>query len=199
MKVFATDIDGCIADFDQALISAISVKFDVYPNYEIPAFKVYDRYDCPEAPEIKRWIREELMQEEFIYLQPNPIRENVEVMTQWVFDGWVPSVVTARGLHSALVTELWLAQNHVPYSNLLFAAGGKKGELCKHLNATFLIEDNVREAWDASIHMERVYLLETSGNRDTLKRWKLDLDGVSNIHVVKNYSEIDKLEKQFVN
>jgi len=121
MKVIAVNIDNVLADTESALSAYLYDKFaDVFD------FDKFDNHEegwqafALEHPEKAMIAAEELIEGGKLYNLAKPITKNIEELNKWAWAGAVISIVCARSNKHRLLTELWLAQNQVPYSNLLF-------------------------------------------------------------------------------
>ena len=118
--------------------------------------------------------------------QINPYRDNVAVMSEWVYSGLVPSIVTRRPPETRSVTEAWCSKNTVPYSNFLLGVEFDDISPCLyHIDADFYVTDDVNYAIAAAESEERnIYVVRREWNAG-------DEDSVTNVY--ENIVFINKL------
>lgn len=121
MKVIAVNIDNVLADNESAISRYLYERyadifdFDVYDSVEKSWMAFQEAY-----PDKALATATELIEEGKLYDLAKPITKNIEELNKWAWAGAVISIVCPRSNKHRLMTELWLAQNNVPYSNLLF-------------------------------------------------------------------------------
>lgn len=141
-----------------------------------------------ENPNKKKKADEET-DEAFKFLKLSADLHNVREMNQWVFDGWVPSILSSLDPSNRLMLEVWLSENNVPYSNLVFGVDSPE-YTCWQLDADFYItadkEVAGRVADIGQCQVGSVYLL--------VDRWDsgTEIEGVDVIRTFKNISEKEK-------
>lgn len=162
MRVFASDLDGCLADTAGLIEEAAEEWFGVSAEDEdyldIQELRVKDQ------DEWDRFIKTTFDSGKFI-LAARPILENINELQKWSVRA-VPSIITARNPTSRNYTEQWMANHKVPYSNLLLGVDNK-GEACRIIDASFIVEDspiNAQEVQDHTNGYCKGYVVRTPYN-----------------------------------
>lgn len=162
MRIFAVMLDGPVALIEKEIINRISSKTGPFPtsldhnlsNWHEKFYLSEERFD-------------ELVYGEYILGDPafwrsldaNP--KMVEAMNRWSLSGLVSSVLTERKAFHRIETELWCAQNNVPYGNLLLDVFGHKVQLLHHIDASFVVEQRLSDAVEIAKAGWNVYLLRS--------------------------------------
>lgn len=200
MRVFISDLDGCLANSEYQIAGRIEKHFDVSRNWmHYRSGETWsDKYPDIDPDEMKAFLySDKCWNDPLLWSEATPILKNIEEMQKWVLLGWVPSIVTARSPEMLLTTEVWLSKHNVPYSNLVFGAGGKKGDMAYHLGASFVCEDTPKEAEDVARRAIRTYVYNTKYNekwRETFQ--EQDPEIAQHVTFVDDYSEITEVEKK---
>lgn len=121
MKVIAVNIDNVLADNESVMSTYLYEKYG--DKFDFAAYE--DPYDAwvdfvMQFPDEAEATRVALVEEGKMYNMAKPIPKNIEELNKWAWAGAVISIVCPRENKHRMLTELWLAQNQVPYSNLLF-------------------------------------------------------------------------------
>lgn len=191
MRIFGTDIDGVIALIEKNMRQRIGTELKVWPDEKNPAFYLHDRYKEEVRAEVKKFVYSDAcLGDPKFWMEAEPVEKNIEEMKKWVFNGWVPSVITGRKRTARLPTEMWLGANGVPYSNFMVDAKNKKAELLHHIDAAFMIEDRYEEALDIANAGFTSYLIRTPQNKH------IELDQISDIIWVDDFTDITEYEKE---
>ncbi len=200
MKVFSSDLDGVLADASGPIEERVRERFNLGDSpYTGDGFYVHEKFGLDKKEVSEFLFSEECFDDPAVWFAAEPMQENIEEMARWCMTGMVPSIVTARPPHMRIVTEMWLAKYGVPYSNLLFGAGKNKGQLCWHIDASFMIEDRYEEAFIIAQRNIKCYVLETPWNKDGKEDWATlvetnEVDPTMLIWV-KSFKDIAKIEK----
>lgn len=164
MRVFATDLDGVLADSSEAIIKRGTEHFGDYDAD--PALSWEDRFGV-DKNEWLQWYLPLWKSPQFL-MEARPMRENIEQLHKWVLDyHYVPNIITVRDPETLPVTEMWLAEHNVPYSGLLAGVtSADRGKMCFHLGARFYVDDTPSGAEMADGVGVKAYLLNTPYNQD---------------------------------
>jgi hypothetical protein len=185
VRVFGTDLDGCLAHTGEAIESRFYDEFGEIAVCKEGSWAV--KYPTIPYANLKGFLRDIFANPSFL-LDAVADDENIAEMNKWVLAGMVPSIITRRDPATRAVTELWLARNNVPYSNFLLGVTDK-GRACWHVDASFMIEDGMTEARTVADMGIKCYVVRTPYNEGYEP---LNLD---NIVFVNNYAEVSELEK----
>lgn len=195
MRVFAVALDGPLAEYSRGLHNYLS---DIYTDTEPDLTKapLNDRWFV-EADEMERHVNDFVNSA----MQINKLkcnREAADEMSRWSMGGMVPSILADRKCETRMVTELWLSQNFVPYSNLLFEVFGDEPALCRHIDADFYVDWDIWAAADVAMTGIKSYVVRDVFNEsfmymaDGLRKSLNVLDGMMTI--VNSFEEIRVLE-----
>lgn len=189
-----------LADATGPIEARVREKFNVQDApYVKEAFYVHEKLGLPKAEVQAFLFSDACFDDPAVWFAAEPMQENIEEMARWSMQGWVPSIVTARPPHMRSITELWLCKYGVPYSNLIFGAGKNKGQMCYHIDASFMVEDRYEEAYVIAMNEIKCYVIQTPWNKDGQEDWATlvetgDVD--PNMLVwVKDFAAIAKAEK----
>lgn len=201
MRVFASDIDGCLADASDAIEKRCREYFGLEDDPSHPdAFHIHEKYGLDKG-EVKSFLfSEECFDDPRVWFSALPMSDNIAEMNRWVLEHrMVPSLITARPPRMRLVTEAWCAKHNVPYSNFLLGVDNK-GISCYHIDADFMIEDQVKEAEYVAMIEKKCYVIRHSYNADYEAK-KIERESVGmaqpwakNLIFVDNYKQISELE-----
>lgn len=156
-----------------------------YP-YVRESFYMHERFDLDEELMRKFLFSDKAFDDPMLWLAAEPFTERIAEMNKWGLNGNIPSVITARPPKLRLITELWLSRNNVPYSNLLMGAGKSKGKLAWHIDAAFMIEDNIGEAENVVENGVKCYVIANKHNKNCNQS--------ENLILVESYQEITERE-----
>lgn len=147
MRVWGSDIDGCIANIEPLMAARIEEEFGI-PQSAAKRFEFYmhDRYEVAQDVMDAFLGSDKCFGDPKFWYEAEPILENIAEMHKWVMAGTVPSLITGRWPHTRLATEAWCAKYNVPYSNLLFGTKNRKHTAIKWTDCSFFIEDRWEEA-----------------------------------------------------
>jgi uncharacterized HAD superfamily protein len=196
LKIFASDIDGCLANTELGITERAKKYFgvsdsDIYRSKSHLGW--HHSFGVPKDEWDQFFLSNDCWSDPRLVLEAEPITQNIIEMNKWVLGGWVPSLITSRTRDLRLATEAWCAKHHVPYGNLLVDAQHKKVDLMHHIDASFIVEDNIFEAVSCANAGFRSYLLETHYNLPRLHT----VQGSDNLWIVKDYQEITMLEEKY--
>jgi len=166
MRIFAVMLDGPVALIEQAIIDRIAKKTSVFPtsiDHSLPEW--YEKFHITEERYEELLYGEECLGDPAFWREIKPNTKMISAMNDWSMSGLVPSILTERKREDRLETELWMAQNHVPYSNLLLDVLGNKVSLLHHIDATFVVEQRLSDAVEIAKAGWNVYLLKTPYSR----------------------------------
>lgn len=187
MRVMASDIDGCLASAAGSMDKRLREHFAIdYDPIDPDKFHFHDKYNL-NKDEVKAFLfSDKCFDDPDLWLAAEPMRENIEEMVRWCLTGMVPSLITARPPRMRMVTEKWAAKNGVPYSNLLLGCDDK-GQICYHIDASFMIEDSTKDAMMVAERGIKCYLIKHTYN--------VEFEATDLIIPVESYKEIGELEK----
>lgn len=190
MRVFAIELDGPLAQKEAAIMSHL---FEVYEatGFDFGHITWAQRINKP-AVEVAEHITKALELDSFWqdFKCNKPVAEE---MSRWAFAGLVPSVVCRRPKAIRINTELWLAQNYVPYSNLLFTDLIEDvSRALGYVDAEFLITSNAFVAEDVSRFNKdiNVYIMRDVYNSASLR----NLSKVSKVTIVDSLTQVAEKE-----
>lgn len=199
MKVFGTDLDGCVADSASIIDYEFRKKFSVHKVVDEEAFNSWDKYGVGE--EVGAPFVRSLLDGLVLWRDSKPIRKNIAEISRWTLTGMVPSVITGRNLQDRIITEFWMAQNDVGYSNLVMEAkDDMKGLFAKHLDCSFFIEDKPEAAFNVAEYGIKVYVIRHPYNAWMERQKEIGSDPSRTldwdlITFVDDYTQIAELEK----
>jgi hypothetical protein len=199
VRVFASDLDGCLANGEKVIDQRVREYFGIEEDPTNPdAFHMHDRYSLDRG-EVKSFLfSSECFDDPRVWAACEAYEEHIVEMTRWVLAGWVPSIITARPPRMRLITEAWMAQHNVPYANFLLGVDGK-GQACYHIDAEFMIEDQWSEATDVISKGIRCYIIRRNYNKDYEELLNVSTHAGDKpydlITFVDSYEEIGRIEE----
>lgn len=184
MKVIASDLDGCLAHTQGKIEEEFLDMYGLTPAVDEGNWA--EKYPSLRQKDVKNVLIRLFANPDFL-LDAEADEENIAEWNRWVLLGMAPSIITRRDPISRAVTELWMSQHTVAYSNFLLGIRNK-GEACWHVGASFMIEDGYSEAMSVATQGIQCYLLRKPYNI------KHESEGYPLITFVDNYKEISEIE-----
>lgn len=199
MKVFGTDLDGCVADTASVIDYEFRKEFKVHNVVNEEAYYSWEKYGVDE--EVGAPFVRSLLDGLVLWRDSKPIHKNIAEISRWTMTGMVPSVITGRNISDRIITEFWMAQHNVGYSNLVMGVkDDMKGLFAKHLDCSFFIEDLPAAAFNVAEYGVKVYVIRQPYNRWMERKKEIGSDPSRMldwdlITFVDDYTQIAELEK----
>ncbi len=160
MTIFASDIDGVLADIAPELHKRISLHFGV-PKDEVRKDKYWmsERFNID--PKVMNMFVDTCLSDENFWELVEPIEHNLRALKQ--LDPWPHRLILITGRHKEVrdVTEEWLVDHGLNYHTVLMNTLSVKHKALKYCGAEFMIEDRYSEAKVIAEQGFRSYLLRT--------------------------------------
>lgn len=200
MRVWGTDLDGCIALIENELAKRIEEEFGIpQSRANMLKFYMHERYDVPEDAMNAFLGSDKCFADPKFWMDAEPHIENINEMQKWVMRGTVPSIITGRWATARLATEAWCAKYNVPYSNALFGTKNRKHKAIQWTDCSFFIEDRWEEALTIAKKTEATsYIFQTPYNEEHLPEYdRLVASGAvdgNKLVWIKSYKEVTERE-----
>jgi 5'(3')-deoxyribonucleotidase len=134
-KVIALDLDGVIADIDEALKIELSQRG--HADYDFTDW-LTTYHECD--------LSNEIMTPELFWRNLKPFSDSWHQVNKWFSKGHDVYIVTARRTEGSIgATQKWLDEWKINTMNPIFCQMGQKHQAIADLNPEFIVEDNPNE------------------------------------------------------
>jgi hypothetical protein len=194
MKLYAINLDGPIADIESAFFKRAD---EMYPDLDLRLGESWDDTLYEHSAAAYDEFYNSVDKSEQIWYSAPALTEHIEEIVKWSYAGVVTSVVTSRPNTWRISTELWLAHNHVPYSNLLFNFNIAEADwMLPALDAGFYIDVEPGIALKVASCGIPAYLIRTIYNFSGIAIIEStpELSDIKNLHIVTYMDEIAERE-----